>query len=237
MIRCAPGPRRGREVNPGRRWRAVQLPGLLEAQRASPTPPIAGDIELVERLLASADAVVWSRRFALGRAGQPAPQQILERHPHLVVTAITPFGLDGPWRDRAATEFTLQAWSGGALGIGRGEQYRAPAHVGGQVGDWLAGAYAAALTLAFAGPRTARRPRRTGRPVDAGGADPRPHLLSGDVLRDAGPAVADRTQADGARGGAGRRRSGRARLRYRAAVVRSVCDVRASGVDRRDLDH
>ena len=27
-------------------------------------------------------------------------------HPHLTVTSITPFGLDGPWADRPATEFT-----------------------------------------------------------------------------------------------------------------------------------
>ena len=107
-------------------------------------PADAGDLELVERLLQSADAVVWSRGSRLAGLDSLAPQQILDRHPHLIVTTITPFGLDGPWRDRAATEFTLQAWSGGALGIGRGEQSRAPAHVGGQIGDWLTGAYAAA---------------------------------------------------------------------------------------------
>ena len=57
--------------------------------------------------------------------------------------AITPFGLDGPWRDRPATEFTLQAWSGGIVGLGRGAPDRAPVYVGGQVGEWLSGAYAA----------------------------------------------------------------------------------------------
>jgi crotonobetainyl-CoA:carnitine CoA-transferase CaiB-like acyl-CoA transferase len=111
--------------------------------------PVDGDdMGLVERLLRAADAVVWSPGSGLADLESIAPQQIMARHPHLIVTSITPFGLDGPWRDRAATEFTLQAWSGGALGIGRGEQSRAPAHVGGQVGDWLAGAYAAAFTLA-----------------------------------------------------------------------------------------
>ena len=58
-----------------------------------------------------------------------------------------PFGLDGPWRDKAATEFTLQAWSGGIVGLGRGAPDRPPVFVGGQVGDYLAGAYAAAATL------------------------------------------------------------------------------------------
>ncbi|CAJ1581331.1 CoA transferase [[Mycobacterium] wendilense] len=106
------------------------------------------DLDLLERLLTAADAVVWSPGSRLTEIAGLHPDRIRERHPGLTVTAITPFGLHGPWSDRAATEFTLQAWSGGALGIGRGEQHRAPAHVGGQVGDWVAGAYAAALTLA-----------------------------------------------------------------------------------------
>jgi crotonobetainyl-CoA:carnitine CoA-transferase CaiB-like acyl-CoA transferase len=105
-------------------------------------------LRYIEGLLQSADALVWSPGSRLAEHPDLAPQAIFQRHPHLVVTAITPFGLHGPWSDRAATEFTLQAWSGGALGIGRGEQTRAPAHVGGQVGDWVTGAYAAPLTLA-----------------------------------------------------------------------------------------
>jgi crotonobetainyl-CoA:carnitine CoA-transferase CaiB-like acyl-CoA transferase len=110
---------------------------------------VTADVEMVERLLASADAVVWSRGSAVAELKSLAPRELHRRYPHLIVTAITPFGLDGPWRDRAATEFTLQAWSGGAIGIGRGTQDRAPVHVGGQVGDWVSGAYAAAMTLAF----------------------------------------------------------------------------------------
>jgi crotonobetainyl-CoA:carnitine CoA-transferase CaiB-like acyl-CoA transferase len=109
----------------------------------------AADVDLVDRLLASADAVVWSRGSAVAELESLLPKQLHRRHPHLIVTAITPFGLDGPWQDRPATEFTLQAWSGGAIGIGRGTQDRAPVHVGGQVGDWVSGAYAAAMTLAF----------------------------------------------------------------------------------------
>jgi crotonobetainyl-CoA:carnitine CoA-transferase CaiB-like acyl-CoA transferase len=112
-------------------------------------PDDAGDIALVDRLVGSADAVIWSRGSRVAEADSLTPSAIHRRYPHLVVTAITPFGLDGPWQDRPATEFTLQAWSGGAIGIGRGSQDRAPVHVGGQVGDWVTGAYAAAMTLAF----------------------------------------------------------------------------------------
>jgi crotonobetainyl-CoA:carnitine CoA-transferase CaiB-like acyl-CoA transferase len=105
----------------------------------------AGDAGLVNDLLAAADAVVWSRGSAVAESFTPAV--LRESHPHLVVTSITPFGLEGPWRDRPATEFTLQAWSGGIVGLGRGSADRAPVFVGGQVGDYLGGAYASAATL------------------------------------------------------------------------------------------
>ena len=110
-------------------------------------PAIADDIEFVAAVLDDADAVVWSRGSQIASHPAFAPAEIHRRYPHLTVTSITPFGLDGPWRDKAATEFTLQAWSGGIVGLGRGAPDRAPVFVGGQVGDYLAGAYAAAATL------------------------------------------------------------------------------------------
>lgn len=109
-------------------------------------PAAAADIELVGRLLGAADAVVWSAGSTV--AETISPHVIREHHPHLVVASITPFGLDGPWRNRPATEFTLQAWSGGIIGLGRGVGDRAPVFVGGQVGEYLAGAYASAAILA-----------------------------------------------------------------------------------------
>jgi crotonobetainyl-CoA:carnitine CoA-transferase CaiB-like acyl-CoA transferase len=66
--------------------------------------------------------------------------------PGLVVVAITPYGLDGPSRDRPATDFTLQADSG-ALAI-RGWVPDPPYQLGGRTSLWLAGAFAAAATLA-----------------------------------------------------------------------------------------
>ncbi|MEU1982901.1 CoA transferase [Nocardia sp. NPDC019395] len=103
--------------------------------------------ELLEKLLSGADAVLWSPGSAPAEDPLFAPPAIRERHPHLIVTAITPFGLDGPWAGRPATEFTLQAWSGGIVGLGRGAPERAPVHIGGDVGEWFAGAHAAAATL------------------------------------------------------------------------------------------
>lgn len=111
-------------------------------------PANEDDTALVHRLLAAADAVVWSGGSTVAEHHDFTPRAIHARHPHLTVTSITPFGLEGPWRDRAATEFTLQAWSGGIIGLGRGEQHRPPVFVGGQVGEYLAGAYASAATLA-----------------------------------------------------------------------------------------
>lgn len=149
------------EGDPLRRWSASGAPIEPDSDGALFTflacskrsvvvdPNVAAHVESLERLLASADAVVWSRGSAVADLATLAPDELHRRYPHLIVTAITPFGLEGSWHDRPATEFTLQAWSGGAIGIGRGTQDRAPVHVGGQVGDWVSGAYASAMTLAF----------------------------------------------------------------------------------------
>ncbi len=111
-------------------------------------PGIGADLGAVHALLRTADAVVWSRGSAVAEHPSLHPEQIRRTHPHLTVTAITPFGLDGPWSDRPATEFTVQAWSGGIIGLGRGAPDRAPVHIGGRVGEWLTGATAAAAVLA-----------------------------------------------------------------------------------------
>ena len=91
----------------------------------------------LDRVLAAAQACIWSP------GGLLDPESIRAAHPHLTIVAITPFGLDTPWSGRPATEFTLQAWAGGMIGLGRGDPERPPVHVGGQVGEWLSGAYAA----------------------------------------------------------------------------------------------
>src|SRR5262249_37731427 len=97
------------------------------------------DLASLHDLLASADAVVWSRGSDVAEHASFAPHQIVRAHQEITVTAITPFGLEGPWCDKPATEFTLQAWSGAVIGLARGSRDRAPVFVGGQVGEWLAG--------------------------------------------------------------------------------------------------
>jgi crotonobetainyl-CoA:carnitine CoA-transferase CaiB-like acyl-CoA transferase len=100
----------------------------------------------VQRLLACADLLVESGlddcELAGVRAGFPA----------LDIVSVSPCGRSGPWRDRAWTEFTLQALAGStAL---RGLADRPPVHAGGRLGEWIAGSYAAAAALAL---RTAAR--------------------------------------------------------------------------------
>lgn len=111
-------------------------------------PDVDDDVEMVHRLLAGADAVVWSAGSTVAEHQDFMPSAIHRVHSHATVASITSFGLEGPWRDRAATEFTLQAWSGGIVGLGRGLPERAPVCIGGQVGEYLAGAYASVAILA-----------------------------------------------------------------------------------------
>jgi crotonobetainyl-CoA:carnitine CoA-transferase CaiB-like acyl-CoA transferase len=146
--------------DPLRRWSASGAPvspdldGALfnflgvSKQSVVVDPQSAEDLTSLHTLLTSADAVVWSRGSEVAERPALAPRQMLRAHPHLIVTSLTPFGLEGPWSDRAATEFTLQAWSGGVVGLARGRPDRAPVHVGGQIGEWLTGLFAAIGTLA-----------------------------------------------------------------------------------------
>jgi crotonobetainyl-CoA:carnitine CoA-transferase CaiB-like acyl-CoA transferase len=146
------------EGDPLRRWSAsgATIPAdadgalfnfLHASQRSVAIDTVEQDPSAsLSELLASADAVVWSRGSAV--ADQLRPHEILRAHPHLTTPAIPPFGLEGPWSDKPSTEFTLQAWSGSVIGLGRGASDRPPVHVGGQVGEWLAGLYAAIGTLA-----------------------------------------------------------------------------------------
>ena len=150
------------EGDPLRRWSAsgaVVAPdtdgALFNFLNASKQSVVVEDtsaenLASLERLLASADAVVWSRGSPVAEHAALAPGEILGRHPHLMVTAITPFGLDGPWSEKPATEFTLQAWSGAVVGLARGRPDRPPVFVGGQIGEWVAGVFGAIGTLAAA---------------------------------------------------------------------------------------
>lgn len=98
----------------------------------------------VGAVLAGADVVLTDETVPLGMP----PAQMVALHPSLVVTAISPFGLDGPYAGRPASDLTVQAESG-ALGV-RGLATQPPVQAGGRILEWVAGAYAAVGTLAAA---------------------------------------------------------------------------------------
>jgi crotonobetainyl-CoA:carnitine CoA-transferase CaiB-like acyl-CoA transferase len=146
------------EGDPLRRWSAsgsavegedaalfTHLSSSKQSLIADPDDDVA--LGRVLALLDQADAVVWSKGSRLAECAALTPEALRASAPHLTVTTITPFGMEGPWSERAATEFTLQAWSGGIVGLGRGAPDRPPVSVGGQVGEWLTGIYAAIGTL------------------------------------------------------------------------------------------
>ncbi|MDT7547405.1 MAG: hypothetical protein QOE99_3515 [Actinomycetota bacterium] len=66
--------------------------------------------------------------------------------PGAVVVAISDFGGSGPWKGRPATDLTLQAESGSIAS--RGVPELPPVAVGGRLGEWTAGVYAAAGAVA-----------------------------------------------------------------------------------------
>jgi len=115
--------------DPLRGWRSGGLFEYLNASKRSVTDEAS--------LLGAADVLIDDRAVDVAA--------VRREHPHLVVVTITPFGLDGPWVGRPATEFTLQAACGstGSRGLPDGP----PLAAGGRLGDWMTGTYAAFATL------------------------------------------------------------------------------------------
>ncbi len=62
--------------------------------------------------LAAADVVVITASRSQALAVGIDPQRLLADSPRAVVVTISDFGWSGPYADRAASEFTLQAWAG-----------------------------------------------------------------------------------------------------------------------------
>ena len=117
--------------DPLRRWRSGGLFEFLNASKRS----IEGDDGA---LVAGADVLV---------SDIPVDVDVLHAaNPALVVVTITPFGCDGPWARRPATEFTLQAACGSTGNRGLPED--PPLSAGGRLGEWIAGTYAAVGALA-----------------------------------------------------------------------------------------
>jgi crotonobetainyl-CoA:carnitine CoA-transferase CaiB-like acyl-CoA transferase len=100
-----------------------------------------------DELLACADVViVTATRSAAAEQGIDLGR-LLEARPDRVVVTISDFGWTGPWSDRPATEFTLQSDSG--LTGFRGDPAGPPISVGGELGEYMGGAWAAYGTIAL----------------------------------------------------------------------------------------
>jgi crotonobetainyl-CoA:carnitine CoA-transferase CaiB-like acyl-CoA transferase len=95
-------------------------------------------------LLDSADIVILGATPAEAAAMGLSSDEIACRTAPVVT--VSDFGWTGPWTDVPATEFTLQAWCGSTGS--RGEPERPPIAVGGDLGEFIAGSYAAFFALA-----------------------------------------------------------------------------------------
>jgi crotonobetainyl-CoA:carnitine CoA-transferase CaiB-like acyl-CoA transferase len=96
-------------------------------------------------LAATADLVVES--FAPGRMQELGLgiDQLRAVKPTVCLVSITPWGQDGPWAKRAATDFTVQAEMGSMYE--GGYEDRPPVAVGGFLGEYFCGTFAAVGAL------------------------------------------------------------------------------------------
>ncbi len=65
-----------------------------------------------DELLSGADIVIVTATRSAAFERGIDPQRLLELAPQIIVVTISDFGWTGPWAQRPATEFTLQAASG-----------------------------------------------------------------------------------------------------------------------------
>ncbi|MCV7118006.1 acyl-CoA hydratase [Mycobacterium nebraskense] len=137
-----------------RGWSAGGPPGALFGYLAAGKKSVTNSVQAeIDALLAGADIVLtdltdgWTLDEITAHTGAAA-----------VVVAVTPFGITGPYVDDRviANEFILQALCGSTAGRGWPEDE--PVQAGGQLGEWLAGTFAAAVAAA-----TARHAARSGR--------------------------------------------------------------------------
>ncbi|WP_139331298.1 CoA transferase [Mycobacterium sp. IS-1264] len=119
----------------------------LNAGKRSMT--IAEDAEDLARYraeLAAADVVIVTAGRARAAALGIDPDVLLADSPRAVIVTISDFGWTGPYADRAASEFTLQAWAG-SPGF-RGDPAGPPITIGGDLGEYMGGVFAAFGALA-----------------------------------------------------------------------------------------
>lgn len=152
--------------------------------------------DILCRLLPQVDVVVES--YAPGYlAGLGLGYPEIERlNPAVVVTSVTPFGQDGPYRDWKADEFVSYALTGQLYGFG--EPDREPLKPGGSIALYFAGLHAfnATMTALFA-----RRLTGEGQQVDLSITEAMASMMEGPLSEWHGGNLAKRS-GDGGRGAA-----------------------------------
>ncbi|OBB67799.1 CoA transferase [Mycobacterium sp. 852014-50255_SCH5639931] len=116
---------------------------LNAGKRSMTYPPDAGRFSAE---LSAADVVVVSAGRGQAAALGVDPQRLLADCPRAIIVTISDFGWTGPYAERAASEFTLQAWAG-SPGF-RGDPAGPPISIGGDLGEYMGGVYAAFGVLA-----------------------------------------------------------------------------------------
>jgi crotonobetainyl-CoA:carnitine CoA-transferase CaiB-like acyl-CoA transferase len=124
----------------------VGAPGLTEDEdtylsRGKRRVEASGGV--LDSLLAAAEVVVDGRPRSA--PVEPSAEAIRAAHPHLVITAITPFGLDGPHAAHRSTNIVAFA-NGGIMAL-TGEREREPLQTGGNQAFMLGGLHAFSATV------------------------------------------------------------------------------------------
>ena len=106
--------------------------------------------EIFDELMRNADIFVEQNSPAWLAAAELDYEHLQSAHPSLVMTSITPFGQDGPWRDYLGSDFIVQHTSGIAFHNGaRAKDLEAepPIVLPGYAGEFVGGLAAASATM------------------------------------------------------------------------------------------
>ena len=106
--------------------------------------------EIFAELLLTADILIEQNSPAWMAAAELDYGHLHAAHPSLIMTSITPFGQDGPWRDYLGNDFIVQHTGGIAFSNGvraRDLEAEPPIVIPGYMGEFAGGMAAAAATM------------------------------------------------------------------------------------------
>lgn len=148
----------GPESDPTRQWGPFRgdVPdpsqaGVFAALNAGKrTVPVdfdnPADLEMLHVLLEDTDVLIEGVEGSERDRWGLSFDELLERHPHLVVASLSPYGRSGPWSSRPGCDLTASAAA--SLPLGLGEPDRTPLNLPYDQCDHQAGLHAAAAVLA-----------------------------------------------------------------------------------------